>query len=56
MYNVFVYLQQLQLEIDDLQLEVKRKDTDLALMNTEKEKLMERLRDEEGRTHGPVLM
>nr|XP_022293000.1 golgin subfamily A member 5-like isoform X1 [Crassostrea virginica]XP_022293010.1 golgin subfamily A member 5-like isoform X1 [Crassostrea virginica]XP_022293019.1 golgin subfamily A member 5-like isoform X1 [Crassostrea virginica] len=40
-------LRQLQLEIDDLQLEVKRKDTDLALMNTEKEKLMERLRDEE---------
>lgn len=38
----------MQLEIDDLQLEVKRKETDIALLKTEKEKLMERVRDEEG--------
>lgn len=40
-------LRQMQLEIDDLQLEVKRKETDIALLKTEKEKLMERVRDEE---------
>lgn len=38
----------MQLEIDDLQLEMKRKETDIALLKTEKEKLMERVRDEEG--------
>ncbi|XP_061178145.1 ELKS/Rab6-interacting/CAST family member 1-like isoform X2 [Saccostrea echinata] len=40
-------LRSMQLEIDDLQLEVKRKETDIALLKTEKEKIMERLADEE---------
>ncbi|XP_055996073.1 ELKS/Rab6-interacting/CAST family member 1-like isoform X2 [Ostrea edulis] len=40
-------LRQMQLEIDDLQLEIKRRETDITLLKTEKEKIIERLSDEE---------
>ena len=45
---MYFYLQQMQLEIDSLQMEVKKKDTMLAVSSTEKEKTFERLHDEEG--------
>lgn len=38
----------MQLEIDSLQMEIKKKETIIAVTNTEKEKTFERLHDEEG--------
>lgn len=40
-------LRQMQLEIDSLQMELKKKDTMIAVTNTEKERTAERLHDEE---------
>jgi len=38
----------MQLEVDSLQMELKKKDTVIAVCNTEKERTFERLKDEEG--------
>ena len=38
----------MQLEIDSLQMELKKKDTLIAVTKTEKDKTFERLQDEEG--------
>ena len=38
----------MQLEVDSLQMELKKKDTVIAVCNTEKDRTFERLKDEEG--------
>ena len=43
-----ILLQTMQLEVDSLQMELKKKDTVIAVCSTEKDRTFERLKDEEG--------
>ena len=40
----------MQAEVDSLHMEVKRKDSSLDIVNTEKERALRKIKNEEGRT------